>query len=125
MIKDNNLKINLLLIMVPMLLFFIRCSIQVKDYIPGTYITEWTTEFTEARDTMLIEQGTKDGSGTYQITRRTYMLYQSKPQYKLVHWTGTFNSGNKTIIVNNNGRILSFDPGAREMKMGSTTYKKL
>ena len=93
-------QIKLLLIMISVPLFFIQCTSQVKDYIPGTYVTEWTTEFTEARDTMLIELSVKEGSGTYQITRRTYMLYQEKPQYKLVHWTGTFKSGNKTIIIN-------------------------
>jgi len=125
MIKNNKVKFKLLLPMIPMLLLFIRCATQVKDYIQGTYITEWTTEFTEARDTMFIEPAVKEGSGTYQVTRRTYMLYQNKPQYKLVHWTGIFNSGNKTIIINNNGRILSFDPQNKEMKMGSTTYKKL
>ena len=111
--------------MIPVLLFLFRCTQPVKDYISGTYTTEWTTEFTEARDTMLIESLVKEGSNTYQVTRRTYMLYQNKPQYKLVHWTGTYNTSNKTIIINNNGRILSFDPTNREMKMGSTTYKKL
>ena len=124
MINNNNVKIKLLL-MIPVLLFLFRCAQPVKDYIPGTYITEWTTEFTEARDTIRIDPLEKAGSITYQLTRRTYMLYQKKPQYKLVHWTGTFNSGNETIIINNNGRILSFDPDKREMKMGSTTYKKL
>ena len=111
--------------MILMFLFFIRCTTQVKDNIPGTYFTGWTTEFTEARDTMIIEPSVKNGSGTYEVTRRTFMLYQEKPQYKLVHWTGSFNSGNKTIIINNNGRILSFDPQHKEMKMGSTTYRKL
>jgi hypothetical protein len=125
MVKNKNIKIKLLPLMIPVFLFFNRCTTLVKDYIPGTYVTEWTTEFTEARDTMLIEPSVKDGSGTYQITRRIYMLYQKRPQYKLVHWTGTFNSGNKTIIINNNGRILSFDPANKEMKMGSTIYKKL
>jgi hypothetical protein len=111
-------------------LLLLGCSLfsskePIRDFIPGTYCSEWTTEFTEARDTMLIEPLTKEGSSIYQIIRRTYMLYQKKPQYKLVHWTGTFNSGNETIIINNNGRILSFDPANKEMKMGSTTYKKL
>ncbi len=123
MIKNKQIKFKLLLLMIPMLLFLIRCTTQVKDFIPGMYITEWTTEFTEARDTILIDPLGKAGSISYQITRRTYMLYQQKPQYKLVHWTGTFNSGNKTIIINNNGRILSFDPATREMKMDQQRIK--
>jgi len=111
-------------------LLFFGCNLlssrePVLDFIPGTYITKWTTAFTEARDTILIELSVREGSGTYLITRRTYMLYQQKPQYKLVHWTGIYNSGTKSIIINNNGRILSFDPANKEMKLGATTYKKL
>jgi len=107
------------------LLFLNCCSPSLKDYIPGTYSTEWTTEFSEARDTIQIERLLKDGSSLYQITRRIYYVYLQKPRYKLIHWTGTFNSASKTITINGNGRILSFDPSHNEMKMGSTTYKKL
>jgi len=107
------------------LIFLYRCSTPVKDYIPGTYTTEWITEFANARDTIQIQPLPKDGSSVYQVTRRTYYVYQQKPSYKLVHWTGTFNSASKTITINSNGRILSFDPSHNEMKMGSTTYKKL
>lgn len=121
----NYLAFKVLLLMIPGFLLFVRCTQPVKDYIPGVYTAEWTTEFTEARDTFAIENSVRQGSGIYQITRRIYMLYQKKPQYKLVHWTGTYNNTNKTIIVNKNGRILSFDPANNEMKMGSTTYKKL
>ena len=123
--KKNNEPIKLLLLMVPMLLLFMGCKTQVKDFIPGTYVSEWTTEFTQARDTILIEPVIKDGSAVYQVTRRTYMLFQKRPQYKLVHWTGIFNTNNQTFTITNNGRILLFDPAAHEMKMGQTSYKKL
>ena len=101
------------------------CATKVKDYIPGTYTTSWSTEFTQSRDTLIIEPPTEGASIVYQITRRIYMLYLGKPQYKLVKWTGTFISTSKTVIINNNGAILSFDPARHEMKMGSAVYKKL
>jgi len=120
----------LLLLMAICSLLLFGCNlfsskVPVRDFIPGTYTTTWTTAFTQARDTMVIEPAATNGSGTFQITRRTYMLYQEKPQYKLVHWTGLYDSDNKTIIIHNNGRILSFDPVKKVMKMGSTTYTKL
>lgn len=120
----------ILLLLAGCCVLLISCNLlssrdQVRDFIAGTYTTAWTTDFTEARDTVVIEPSVKAGSGTYQITRRTYMFYHKKPQYRLVHWTGTFNSRDKTIIINNNERILSFDPVAKEMKMGSTVYKKV
>lgn len=123
------MKLILLLLVVCSLLGF-GCGLmsaekQVEDFIPGKYVTEWTTDFTEGRDTMLIEPAVEGGSQTYQVTRRTYMLYRDKPQYKLVHWVGVFNGNDKTIAINNNGRILSFDVKAKEMKMGTTVYKKL
>lgn len=120
----------ILLLVAACYVLLLDCSLfsskeQVRDFIPGTYTTAWTTAFTEAWDTVRIEPSVEEGSCTYQITRRTYMIYQKRPQYKLVHWTGTFNSGDKTIIINNNGRILSFDRAAKEMKLGSTVYKKV
>ena len=101
------------------------CGTKFRDDIPGTYAAAWSTEFTEARDTIIIKPVPAHGSIVYSITRKTYMLFLKKPEFKMVHWTGTFNDENKTIIINNNGRVLSFDPAGNEMSMGATVYKKL
>ena len=107
------------------------CNIDdnVKSFIPGIYVAEWKTEFNESRDTMLIHPLTQGGSETYRITRRTWFRYRNEkrrgPEYKLLQWTGSYDEKQKTIMVHNTGRVLSFDPANAEMKMGTITYKKL
>ncbi len=102
----------------------------IKDFIPGTYISSWKTEFNESIDTLLIELLVEHGSETYSITRRTHVTYfnddlKREPAYKIIHWTGNYDPGPKTIFINNNGRMLSFDPVNKLLKMGTTTYRKL
>ena len=122
------------LVKVMICLFLVGCnglfkSDDVKNFIPGTYSAAWSTEFSESRDTLLIAPMMKQGSETYTITRRTHVTYtparKRDPEYKIARWTGSYDEGAKIVVVMNNGRVLSFDPVAGEMKMGITTYKKL
>jgi hypothetical protein len=123
------------LIALAICIFLVGCtrlfkSDNVKEFIPGTYVSEWTSEFAESRDTLQIQLLTGSGSEQYQITRRTYHQYNQqtkpvKPQYKIVRWTGSFDENEKVIVVTKNGRILSFDPKNNELKMGVTKYRKL
>lgn len=102
----------------------------VKSFIPGVYCTAWKTAFSEARDTLNIETITLQGSEGFIITRRTHVDFMNaakkrEPEYTIIKWTGTYDASNKTLLINNNGRVLSFDTNKKEMKMGVVTYKKL
>lgn len=105
-------------------------SDNIKNSIPGTYSSSWTTEFSESIDTLLIEPLMKQGSDTYSITRRTHVSFfkdarNRNPEYKIARWTGSYDPRSKTVVVNNNARVLSFDPVNKEMKMGTKAYRKL
>lgn len=105
-------------------------SNNVKDFIPGTYISIWKTEFSESVDTLLIEPLMKKGSDTYRITRRTHTSFfkggrKHSPEYKIKHWTGFYDPSNKTLVMENDGSVLSFDPVNKELKRGITVYTKL
>ena len=88
--------------------------------ISGTYISAWSNEFSEVRDTIQIKF---IQPGECSIIRRTYVLKDHKPEYKLVHWTGTYNGDDQTLVIHSNARILYFKE--EEMRMGTTIYKKL
>ena len=108
----------------------LKSNEKVRDFIPGTYSGAWSSSYSQTRDTLLIEPLTEDGSITYSITRRTFIDYSTAtrkkdPEYKIVKWTGSYNPGAKTVVIENSGRILSFDPDKQEMKMGIVVYKKL
>ncbi len=103
---------------------------RVKDFIPGTYASTWTGPYSKTSDTISITTIQKEGSEVYLVTRRTKLEYIGStvarpPEYKIVHWTATWQESSRTILVHNNGRLLSFDPAADELKMGVITYKKL
>lgn len=105
-------------------------SDNVKSFIPGTYSSEWETEFNKTKDTLLVQELTQSGSETYQITRRSQVVFinaakNRPPEYRLIKWAGTYDSKTKTIFINNNGRVLSFDPTKAIMWMGTIMYKKL
>ena len=104
--------------MVALLILFFGCGDSLRENIPGTYAAEWKTEFAFTRDTLMIEKAGE----VYQIERRTGIVFQGKHEYKLVMWTGIYDEGRRIIMINSNGRVLSFDRGI--LRMGTTVYRK-
>src|SRR6218665_742851 len=125
----------ILLLHVMLAIVFSSCSFFTKKddlpaFIPGTYVSEWSSEFAESRDTLQIQLAASAGSETYQITRRTYHRYSQDtkplpPQYKIDKWTASYAPREKILLIHRNGRVLSFDTDNHTMKMGVTIYKKL
>ena len=116
-------------------ILFIGCdgllhSDNVKPFIPGIYLASWKTSFSTAVDTMHIASVSEKGSEGYLITRRTHLQFinaakKRAPEYSITKWVGNYNSSDKTIVVPVNGRVLSFDPENKILKMGAIIYKKL
>ncbi|MBE7174491.1 MAG: hypothetical protein INR73_28225 [Williamsia sp.] len=116
-------------------LFLISCNPfrshdVVREFVPGTYITEWRNEFTQSKDTIIILAPTTRGSDGYRITKRSY--YQQtidgkdlKPQFKIQNWIGSYNPEVKTLVIGKSGRVLLFNPDRNELVEGSTTYNKI
>jgi hypothetical protein len=105
-------------------------SDNVKPFIPGTYLSSWKTSFSHAVDTMSIALSIENGSEVYSITRRTHLDFiglakKRTPEYSITKWTGSYNASAKTLIVNSNGRVISFDPDNKTLRMGNIIYRKL
>jgi hypothetical protein len=105
-------------------------SDKVKPFIPGTYLATWKTSLSNAVDTMTIAAVAENGSEGYLITRRTHLQFinaakKRAPEYSITKWVGSYNATDKNIVVNMNGRVLSFDPDNKLLRMGSIVYKKL
>lgn len=102
----------------------------VKNFIPGTYCAEWENEFKKATDTIEIQLLTQNGSESYRISRRVHLTFVNQlkatpSEYKAQSWTGTYSKNSKTVIINNTGSILSFDPVKKILWWGTSSYKKL
>ena len=125
----------ILLLNIVLLLVLSSCELvgskdAVQPFVPGTYCSEWSSEFSATRDTLLIRAvGARDPL-LYQVTRRTFHRYEAAmkkrpPEYKVEQWMATYAQREKVLLVHKNGRVLSFDPDRKEMRMGVTVYKKL
>jgi hypothetical protein len=128
------MKLLILPLAIFILILLVSCNpgteTRVREFIPGTYITEWDNGFSTARDTILVKPAPAEGGDSYSIIRRTFYRQSVNgktlnPKYKIARWTGRFNQQDMTVVINKNGRILSFDPDKKEMRMGSAIYKKL
>ena len=116
-------------------ILFIGCdglihSDNVKPFIPGIYLASWKTSFSNAIDTMSIAAVSENGSEGFLIIRRTHLNFinaakKREPEYSITKWMGSYNATDKTIVVNSTGRILSFDPDNKLLRMGSIVYRKL
>jgi hypothetical protein len=121
--------------LITLVVFLLGCgglanSDKVKPFIPGTYLASWKTSFSNAVDTMTIAAVAENGSEGYLITRRTHLQFinaakKRAPEYSITKWIGSYNAADKNIVVNTNGRVLSFDPDNKLLWMGSIIYKKL
>jgi len=123
---------KMILIISSVVTFLFGCNSftdKVKPFVPGTYIATWKTAFSVAVDTMNIS-APSGGSETFSIVRRTHLQFTNaakkrEPEYSISKWQGTYNTNDKTLVVQSNGRIISFDPDNKVLRMGAIVYRKL
>lgn len=124
------MKMMLLVTITTLLLLSCReFSDRVKTSIPGTYMASWKTTFSVAVDTLTITVSSTGGDA-YFIVRRTHLQFinaakNREPEYAISKWQGYYRPTDKTIIVQVNGRILSFNPESKSLRMGNLVYRKL
>jgi len=103
-----------------MISLFLAACFKKPVNVSGVYTSRWSNEFAEVRDTI---QVSFDHTGACKVTRRTFVMKDHKPEYRLAHWTGNYNPEAQTLVIQANGRILYFKEN--EMRMGTTIYTKL
>ena len=101
----------------------------IKDFIPGTYVSQGRSEYSIANDTLVIVKGT-DADNIYLITRKTGFRRitdgKLQPvQHQVKHWTGTWDVQKQMIQVLQTGNPLIFQPDRNGLLNGSSEYRKL
>jgi hypothetical protein len=104
-------------------------SDHVKDFIPGTYVSQGHSEYSTANDTMVIVKGT-NADNIYLITRKTGFrrITDGKLQalqYQVKHLTGTWDTQKQVLQVLQTGNPLIFQPDKNSLLNGSSEYRKL
>jgi hypothetical protein len=104
-------------------------SAHVKDFIPGTYVSQGRSEYSVANDTLVIVKA-NNSDNIYLITRKTgyRRITDGKFQpleHQIKHWTGTWDMQRQTIQVLQTGNPLIFQPDKNSLLNGSSEYHKL
>ncbi|MCR8556945.1 hypothetical protein KXD93_04800 [Mucilaginibacter sp. BJC16-A38] len=101
----------------------------IKDFIPGTYISQAQSEFSVANDTLVIEAA-KSTDNLYLITRKTgyRRITNGKVQtvqHKVKHWTGEWDTQRQVLEVVQTGNTFVFQPDQHCLLNGNSEYRKL
>jgi hypothetical protein len=102
---------------------------QVKDIIPGTYVNQAQSAYSIASDTLVIAPDALTETG-YHITRKTGFsrIAAGKPgpeEHKVKYFTGVWDEQKQTFQITQNGIMLLFQPGANQLTVLNSKYRKL
>lgn len=98
----------------------------VKAFIPGTYARSVQNEFSDGRDTLVIENIANDN---YSIQRRmTYRRITNGTagalEKKTERWTALWDEKSGALVEQRRGRLLTFQPSKRTLMVESSLYQK-
>ncbi len=99
----------------------------IKDFIPGSYIRPFKTEFATGMDSLVLQE---ESTNHYVITK--YSRYArivnevEQPEEKhLQKWAGVFDEKDKVIREFRGGKVIHFNPKENKLLVGTTEYKKV
>lgn len=101
----------------------------IKDFIPGTYVSQGRSEYSMANDTLVITKA-NNADNIYLITRKTgyRRITDGKLQalqHQVKHLTGTWDTQKQVLQVLQTGSPLIFQPDKNSLLNGSSEYRKL
>ena len=104
-------------------------SSSIKDFIPGTYVSQGRSDYSIANDTLEIALG-KNTENIYLITRKTGYRRISdgklQPlQHQVKHWSGEWDEQKQILQIMQTGNFLLFQPDKESLLNGSSEYWKL
>ncbi|TKC04227.1 hypothetical protein [Pedobacter frigoris] len=110
------------------LLFFASCENSTKSYIDGTYASYESGEYSISKDTLVImPYGDK---GDYQVIRKSSFQtvrngkLQPKEQ-KIREYMGRFDPKTKMLIIDAQGKKISFFPDKNSLLLMQREYHKV
>lgn len=117
-----------------LIIFLFSCSYacgtggqQVRDFIPGIYVREFSHEFAFGYDTLLIRH---IKANTYSIEKRSgYQRLREGAATESVRniekWTGLYNEREQHIMEQRRGKLLTFQPVEDKLLLGASEYYKV
>ena len=112
-------------------LFFTGCtggSVEdSNDFIPGTYVRTFQTEFAVGSDTLLLKH--HDGA-TYTIVKRSGFSRVKNgrllpKETRQEQWTGTYRADEGVLEELKGGKLMRFDAREKKLFLGASEYIKI
>jgi hypothetical protein len=102
---------------------------QIKDAIPGTYVNQAQSAYSVANDTLVI-QADPLTENNFQVTRKTgyRRILNGQPgpeEHQSKTFSGIWDDSKQTLQLTQNGIILLFGPGARQLEVQNSKYRRL
>lgn len=102
-------------------------SDKTRPFIPGTYVNSAGSEYSTAKDTLVIEPAE---SNNYLIHRKTgFQLFRNgkpgKQEYETEEWKAIYDEGTKTLTETKKGKLITFYPDSGKLMLGKREYQKL
>ncbi|SFA58487.1 hypothetical protein SAMN04488511_11970 [Pedobacter suwonensis] len=117
-----------ILLIASLVLFITGCSSNTtKEFIAGTYVSEDSSNYSMASDTLEIEESTDNN---YFIHRKTgFRLIRNgkkgKRQYETEEWKALYDTSTKSLMEISKGKIITFYPKENKLAVGKREYKKI
>jgi hypothetical protein len=121
------MKASILLIAFVAMIMAACTSDKTRSFIPGTYVNSAGSEYSVADDTLFIEPS---GSNNFLIHRKTgfNLIEEGKKgerQHETEQWNAVYDEGTKALTETRKGKIITFDPESKTLKVGKREYRKL
>lgn len=105
------------------------CSEPDADFIPGTYVKQFTQQYNIGSDTLVINV-VNPSEGSYSIARHlTYVPIKDgkrlKQQSERANWFGSYNKDSKQLMVQPSGKVLTFSEEKQCLYIGNSVYNKI
>lgn len=105
------------------------CSRPEIDFIPGTYVKQFVQEYNEGCDTLAVTV-VNPLDGSYAVSRHLNFTpikngKKLKPQLQIAQWFGMYNKNSKQLMIQPNGKVLTFSEEKQCLYIGNSIYNKL
>ncbi len=102
---------------------------EAKDFIPGTYVNQAQSAYSMANDTLVIQVDPLT-ENSFRVTRKTGFrrILNGQPgseQHQAKIFTGIWDDSKQALQLTQNGIILLFSPGARQLEVQNNQYRRL
>jgi hypothetical protein len=117
------------IMLLPISLWAACTNNKTTNFIPGTYVNHAGSAYSIADDTLVINSFPKTAN-SYQVRRRTTFWRKDgnkmqAPKHQVKNYTAIWDESKQSLQLMQNGTLILFQPGAKQLTVESSVYRKI